>query len=194
MRAFCIAMGFVAVATCVRPVHAATITLDFETPATGMSIAIAPLVTSAGTITATASGGIVDVMGYGGAITHLLRHNQSLDDSDYGQLAFDFDVASISFLYAGLTDGAFTAEALDASLTVVDSFVDSDTADNNPFGGPVTLSGAGIRYLRFGDYPSSGFTLVGVDNVVISTPEPGILLLLASALGLAGVCRLKPRK
>ena len=112
--------------------------------------------------------------------------------SPYGQLAFSFDVSSIAFNFYGLLTGAFTAQALDSSLNIVDSFFDSDTSLDNP-GGPITLSGSGIRYLRFGDFPNGGEES-GIDNVVIETPattvpEPATLLLFGGALSLAGLRR-----
>jgi hypothetical protein len=111
------------------------------------------------------------------------------DADEFAQLAFDFDVTSISFLYAGLVTGVFTAQALDASLSVVDSFFDADTATDLP-GGLVTLSGTGIRYFRFGDFPA-GQSVAVVDDIAIThtdstaVPEPTLLLLLSTGLAAA---------
>lgn len=174
-------------------VHAVTISIDFDTAATGSGIIGAPLVTAAGTVTASASGGsTIFLSTFPGGSGDGLRHSQSAD-SDFAQLAFDFDVAEIVFLFAGFVDGDFRAEVLDASFTVVDSFFDDDTGDDLP-GGPVTLSGNGIRYFRFLDSPSGG-TASGVDSLRITTaavPEPGSVALLG--LGLLGLARRGARR
>ena len=183
--------------------NATVVTLDFDTAATGLNIVSTPLSTTAGTITASTSGGPISVddgtpEGYTG---NVLRHSQSVD-SDFAQLAFDFNASSVTFLYGGYTAGAFLAEILDASLNVLDSFFDDDTINDSP-GGPVTLSGSGIRYFRFSDTPSAGSysdvdnvqiqvsvaepTTSGVDNEQsqVSAPEPTTLALIG--LGLAGI-------
>ena len=176
------------IATLPGAARAAAITLDFDSVATGSEIISTPLVTSLGTITASVSGGDLFITPIG------LQHVAS--DDSYGQLAFDFDVATISFLLAPARGGVFTAQALDASFAIVDAFFDADASDSSP-SGPVTLSGAGIRYLRFGDFPD-GLTAGEIDDVRISdvaeVPEPATMLLLGSGLIGAGVQRYRRRR
>ena len=166
--------------------NATVITLDFDTAATGSNITSSPLSTSAGTITASASGGsmYLSTGGSGGFSGNGLRHDQN-SNSDFAQLAFDFDVSSVSFLYAGFLSGYFYGEVLDSSFSVLDTFTDFDTNNDLP-GGPVTLSGLDIRYFRFSD-TQAGLSFSGVDNVQIATsvPEPTTLALMG--LGLAGI-------
>ena len=175
------------------PAKAAIVTLDFDSASTGSGLLSGPLVTGLGTITASSTNSVLSI--FGNAITGLsgnfLHHAQSID-SDYAQLAFSFDVASVTFKWTGYLAGAFTAQALDAAFNIVDSFYDSDTKADIP-GGPTTLSGSGIRYLRFGDFPG-GVLQSGIDDVVITgrVPEPATLALVGLSLaGLAGVGRRK---
>ena len=161
--------------------------LDFDTAATGLTIFSMPLMTPFGTITASTSGSLnqffVVSLPNQGLSGNSLFHDSGGDG--FAQLAFGFSASSITFRWGGYYSGAFTAQALDASLNVVDSFFDSDTSLDLP-GGPTTLSGAGIRYLRFGDYPG-GANNAAIDDVAIeAVPEPATLFLLGGGLlGLA---------
>lgn len=172
----------------VSSAQAVIISIDFDTAATGSGIIAAPLVTAAGTVTASASeGSSLSLATFPGGSGDGLRHGQTTETS-YGQLAFDFNVSAITFIYAGFVSGDILVEALDLGLGVVDSFFDGDTNDDLP-GGPVTLSGAGIRFLRFSDTPSGG-SQSGIDSlriVTASVPEPGTVALLG--LGLLGIAR-----
>ena len=180
----CFTVAAVAAFTLPSGASATTITLDFDTAATGLNIVSSPLSTSAGTITASASGSSSISVDTGGGFTgNGLRHNQNTDN-DFAQLAFDFDATSVTFNYVGLLSGAFTAQILDSAVTVLGSFTDNDTDDDLP-GGPTTLSGSGIRFFRFSDSPSASLTLSGVDNVQIAVPIPTTIALVG--LGLAGL-------
>lgn len=163
----------------------ATITLDFDTPATGSNIITTPFVTTEGTITASASeGSSLSLSVFPGGSGNGLRHSQTTDSS-FAQLAFDFDVTSVTFLFAGFTAGDFSAQLLDSALNVLDSFFDDDTNSDLP-GGPVTLSGSGARFFRFLDSPSGGIAS-GVDNVSIETAVPAPPILALMGLGLVGL-------
>lgn len=139
--------------------------LDFETAATGADIVTTPLVAPEGTVTATAGGGQLVVLNGAGGTGRILLHDQSIE-GDYGQLAFDFEVSSITFNYDGFTAGEMLVEVLDANLNVLDTFFDPDTDFDFP-GGPVTLSAPAIRYLRWGDTEPSKVS-AGLDNVSVS--------------------------
>ena len=165
--------------------HAAVV-LDFDSVATGSDIVNNPLVTAEGTITASSTGGNLYVTSgaSGGFTGNGLRFDETVD-GQYAQLAFDYDVSSVQFLYAGFLSGYFTAQALDASFNIVDSFFDGDTNNDTP-GGPIVLSGSNIRYFRFFDGPG-GASFAGVDDLVITSavPEPSTVVLFT--LGLLGL-------
>jgi hypothetical protein len=173
--------------------HAVT-TLDFDSLATGSDITNNPLVTSDGTISASApiGGNLYLADGSSGGLTgDVLRFDETVD-GQYAQLAFDYDVRSTRFLFAGFLSGVFTAQVLDASFNVLDSFFDGDTNNDTP-GGPITLSGSGIRYFRFFDGPG-GLSFAGVDDIRIlaAVPEPSTVVLLG--LGLIGLGYMGRRK
>jgi hypothetical protein len=100
-------------------------------------------------------------------------------------LTFNFDAASISLIYGGNV-GGILIEALNSSNLVIDSFLQADTTDGQP-AGQITLSGAGIRALRWSDTDSSG-NFAALDNISISdgvtnpVPEPSAVLLIGSGL------------
>jgi hypothetical protein len=139
--------------------------LDFETAATGADIVATPLVVPEGTVTATAEGGQLLVLNGAGGTGRILLHDQSIE-GDYGQLAFDFEVSSITFNYDGFSAGEMLVEVLGADLNVLGTFFDPDTDFDFP-GGPVTLSAPAIRYLRWGDTEPSKVS-AGLDNVSVS--------------------------
>lgn len=164
----------------------ALVMLDFDSVATGSDIIINPLVTADGTITASSSGGSLYLTSgsSGGMTGDVLRFDESVD-SEYAQLAFDYDVSAIDFLFAGFISGSFTGQALDAGFNLVDSFFDGNTDNDLP--GSASLSGSGIRYFRFFDGPD-GLSFAGVDDVFITAtavPEPPALALMA--LGIIGI-------
>lgn len=172
--------------------NALLISIDFDTAATGSNLIAAPLVTTAGTVTATALGGSLvyqqTTTGQG------VRHIQSTD-SDRGLLSFDFDVSSIGFDYAGHAAGAFLAEALDFNGNVLATFADGSTSCDATicFDGHVLLSAAGIRAMRFADAPST-FSFSVIDNVVLNAaavPAPTPLAL--AGLGLLALAAQRRR-
>ena len=171
--------------------HAALITIDFDTLATGSGLIGTPLVTSAGTVTLSATNGAFvftpTTAGDG------LYYGQG-DDSSRALLSFDFDVTSITLSYAGHVGGAFNAEAVDGVGGALDSFVDPETdcLASDCFDGTISLSGAGIRGLLFGDGP--GGRVVVIDSITLETadvPEPTSLALSATALAMLAARRRK---
>ena len=174
----------------------ATITLDFDTPGTGSNILVSPLVTAEGTITASALGGSLGFFPLSDFPTTSLTHDQS-DDTDLGQLAFSFDVSSVTFNFSGFGSGAFSAQVLDSGLNVLDSFFDPDTSNDHP-GGPISLSGSGVRFFTWGDTPST-FVSATVDNLQIATtpspvPEPTSVVLVTGGLMGIGVRQWRKRR
>jgi hypothetical protein len=164
---------------------AATITLDFDTEATGLSIIGNPLVTSLGVITATNAELVIftsdpefNAAGASGNKIDIFAGTPAV-------LSFSFDAASISLIYGG-NGGGILIEVLDSSNFVIDSFLQADTHAGQP-AGPITLSGAGIRALRWRD-TNSGSAFAALDNIAISdgvtnpVPEPSAVLLIGSGL------------
>lgn len=173
------------------PLHAASITIDFDTAATGFNLDFAPLVTALGTISAVnleindtgadaefiaagASGNTGDHLGMPGPIP---------------LLTFDFDVDSISLVYGG-NEGDITIQVRDAFNNIVDSFFQVSTSDFQP-AGPIVLSGTGIRSLEW--FETDGM-FAPVDNLLITStvvpiPEPSTIMLFAAGLALVGLRR-----
>lgn len=171
--------------------EAATIVLDGDSAATGSLLSSQALVTSAGTVSLVQNGNFefittisdVDFVAAGAVGNQF----DIIFGSDAAPLlAFDFDVSEISFIYGG-NGGGILVEALDINGLVIDSFLQADTGPGQP-AGPATLSGAGIRGLRWNDTDSGG-TYAALDNIVLTTvtavPEPGTIGLMA--LGLVGL-------
>lgn len=137
-----------------------TIFLDADTPATGSNLDAESLATLFGNIT------------FAGEI--VLNHNDPdmvaigslgavFDVYGSAEISFDFDVASVSFIYGG-NRGGFNIEARDINGEVMDSFFQADTGDGEP-AGPITLTGPNIRSLYWQD-PEGSFA--PIDNVTIT--------------------------
>ncbi|MEO9573391.1 MAG: hypothetical protein ABJ263_01070 [Tateyamaria sp.] len=166
--------------------------MDFLTPGTGSTLATTPLTTTAGTITASAIDGLLFTSTSPGSA--YLAHRQGGSDSDFGQLAFDFDVTQISFGYFPDT-GGILAQVLDASFNVLDTFTDSDTGTVET----AVLNGAAIRYFRWSDQPGggsfSGLTSMALTAAPAAVPLPaGLPLLGAGFLCLFTLRRNQARK
>jgi hypothetical protein len=184
MKPFAIALASMLAAS---SASAASITLDFDTPATGSNIIGSPLLTSLGTITAVDAELVTFAsdpeFNAAGASGNKIDH---LGSPSVAKLLFDFDVASIGLIYGGNT-GDITIRVRDASSTILDSFFQASTSDGPA--GPIALSGIGIRSLEW--FESDG-NFAGLDNIEISdtpveVPEPWSLTLLG--LGAFGVVR-----
>lgn len=195
MRTRYVVLGLVVALLLARPVGATTITLDFETAATGLNITTAPLVTSLGTIAAIGSlKSFVSVITESGTNMLNVEPTLAVDLDVYGELDFGFPVSFISFIYYGRDGGVFNAQALGLGFDVIDSFFDGDATGDNP-GPTVTLMGSGIRRLRFADFPN-GARLAAIDNVQISdtVPEPASVVLIGTGFVGTGVRRYLQRR
>ena len=142
--------------------QAAMITLDFDTAATGSNIIGSPLVSPLGTITASGAIQLGDTGNFfDDPDTNAAGASGDAIGSNVGQqfavLSFDFDVSDIMFVYGG-NFGGIDVEVLNSSAVVVDSFSQADTSGGQP-AGPVTLSGLGIRTLRWTDSDGGSFFL-----------------------------------
>lgn len=160
-------------------VTAESFVLDFDSPTTGSNILDMPLESPLGTISASNAARFSTFMGTGNALLY-----DDSASSELTMLSFDFDARVLEFIYTGEVFGVFTAIARNELGEVVDEFFNADTSTQNVWG-PITLEGAGIRSLEFGDAPGGAF-LAAIDNVEIETvPEPGSLL--GCWLGLAWI-------
>jgi hypothetical protein len=203
VRKFSVGLAAVSLLGMSMSAEAATILLDGDTPETGSLLMSQPLVTSAGIITLVTNDNFrwiaasvdAELQPAGAAGDTFSIRNADLAPP---RLEFDFEVVEISFLYGG-NIGGILVEALDINGQVVDFFQQDDTGEGEPTG-PATLSGNGIRGLRWNDTrPASQFA--GLDNIVLTTaptvpnpgtvvPEPGTIGLMAAALmSLGALCR-----
>jgi hypothetical protein len=160
-----------------------SIILDGETPATGSNLKTTPLVTPFGTITFV---GTV-LPQYDGdmpagrtfSTDNGVVPGTSGSTIEVAEFNFSFDVQSATFIYGGNT-GTFSIQARDISSNVVAQFFQANTSSSQPIG-PVTLSGSGIRQLRFED---TDLVLANIDNVgLVAVPEPSCVVLLFLAAG-----------
>lgn len=166
----------------------ASILLNAETPATGSNLASSPLITSLGTISFV---GIIknsyDV-NMGSSNGHVFSTDNAFTAGTTGQViepasfVFGFDVDSITTTYGG-NAGGILIQAFDGNGMLVDAFSQASTGGASPIG-PVTLSGVGIRELRFED-PFA--VLVALDNLVITAVPETTSMLLLPAIGCASL-------
>jgi hypothetical protein len=168
------------------PAQAATLTIDGDTAATGLTLSTGNWLSPLGTVTFGAE------FGNGCPDDELVTAGASgncvdIDGSATATMTFDFDVESITFIYGG-NSGGIDISAFDVGAVLVDSFFQASTGIGEP-AGPVTLSGGGIRSLFWQD---PGKSFAAIDNITITTadvPVPAALPLLAGALGLLGFMR-----
>ena len=158
----------------------ASLILDADTVETGSELDTAPLLTSLGTVSFvgeirnTADPDLI-ALGSTGDVFDISN------DTSQAIMMFDFDVASISFIYGGNV-GIFDISAIDGFGNIVDSYFADDTGDG-AFAGPVTLSGTGIRSLFWSD---PGFSYAALDNILITADgvvsEPSGIVLFGFAI------------
>lgn len=172
--------------------QATTVTLDFDTAATGgQLVADGSVTTSLGTVSLTCAGYCTNSSG-------TMYHDQQGNDGNSALLDFGFEVSMLVFDYAGNAGGVFTAQALDANGDIVDSFFDSSTSNFLPGtgDGTVSLFGSGITALRFMDGPNGGNYSV-IDNLQITgtsaVPLPASLPMLGAGLVAIGAVRRRRR-
>ena len=173
----------------VPAVRAGTVTLDFETPATGSQLISSPLFTSIGKITLSNATDIGVYGPTGKGVRHSLSANPGVARFD-----FDFNVSSITFDFNGYGGGVFTAQVLDGLNAVINSYFDPSTrCASTCFDGHVTLAGSGIKAMIFADWPG-GIDQSFVDNMTIvgGVPEPASIVLFSA--GLLAVVGLQWRK
>ncbi|WP_135506343.1 hypothetical protein [Roseovarius aestuariivivens] len=187
-----VSLGVAAVTLAAEDAQASTVTLDFDTAATGSNIVSDGSVsTSLGTVSLSCTGTCLNLTSNGG--NGFLRHNQGTD-ADFAELTFGFSATSLSLVYAGDISGVFTAQAIDRNGNVVDSFFDDNTVgalgDDVP-GGTVNLFGTDIVAFRFFDGPG-GLSFASIDDLAITVapiPLPTGLPLLAGGFMLLGLLR-----
>jgi hypothetical protein len=173
-----------------------TLYLDADTLATGIYTASSPLVFSTtfgnvsfvGQILTLPSGGIGDQDFWdAGASGNVF----DVPGNHWAELSFSIDVDSVEFIYGG-NKQVITIEARDASNTVLDSLVQAPTGIGDP-AGPVTLYGPGIRSLYWVDVDmgESGisYDFAALDNITLTIPAPGAILLGSIGVGLVGWLR-----
>jgi hypothetical protein len=146
-----------------------TVLLDGDTPQTGSNLETEPLNTPYGSITY-----------HGGTVQGEFYHDFAYMTSPYAELIFNFDVDSISLTAYSLAGGIYTA-ALDINGSVIDSH---HTLDNILFY-PISLSGTGIRSLRFVDGRLDG-GWASIDDVVLTTSAPIVPEPISSTLFVVG--------
>ena len=181
-----------AVACAATTANAASVYLDGTGLTTGVYTASSPLTIGTALGGVTFVGEINDNCHADGALTFGAPAEGNCFDIVRNQgavLSFDFEVTSVSFVYGG-DAGGFVIRALDALGNIVDSFDRGIVATNGSTGGPMVLSGAGIRSLSWEDVVFD-YKLAPIDNILLSTgqlnntsvvPLPAGAVLLLSAL------------
>ncbi len=182
-----ISMVLAAAAAGAPSAQAASVTLDFDSVASGSGLLGGPLATSLGMISAVNASGIFS----GGPTGNGLHHSET-SNPGFARINFGFDAISIRFDFNGYGGGVFTGQALDAADNVVDTFfVGATSCAFTCFDGTgITLSGLGIRAFRFADAPG-GSAQSYVDNITITVPEPTSVALVGLALLALGLSRRK---
>jgi hypothetical protein len=178
---------------------AASITLDFDTPATGSGIIAGPLVTPFGTVTAlnaelnTPNGDAEFIAA--GAIGNNIDHLNAppapggFSTPLTAALLFDFDVDSLTLIYGG-NSFLISFWVRDVGGSEIASLLFLDTTSGPA--GPITFNGPGIRRLEWSEPDGSFAALDNITlNVADAVPEPTSMLLLGTGLLAAGVRRYK---